>query len=117
MQHSIHHVPGRLRVRSTRFRCQPRMVDAMQMHLRQLDGIERIRFNRAAGSVVIYYDPARLDQRRVLEQLKASGGVPLPTAGRAVMTKAGALVGKALVGAVVNKAVERSAWRLVGALL
>jgi hypothetical protein len=117
MHHSIHHVPGRLRVRSAVFRCQPGTVDSAQAQLRTLDGVEQIRFNRAAGSLVIHYDPARLNHHRLLEMLKETGRDNLSTAGEAVISKAGALFGKAFVGAVVNKAVERSALRLVSVLL
>ncbi|BCU07365.1 MULTISPECIES: HMA2 domain-containing protein [Allochromatium] len=117
MHHSIHHVPGRLRVRSAAFRCRPGTVDSAQAQLRALDGVEQIRFNRAAGSLVIHYDPARLDHHRLLEMLKETGCADLSSASEAVISKAGALFGKALVGAVVNKAVERSAFRLVSVLL
>jgi len=117
MHHSIHHVPGRLRVRSTAFRCRPGTVDSIQERLRSLDGVEHIRFNQAAGSLAIHYDPARLDHHRLLEMLKDTGCTRVPSASEAVISKAGALFGKALVGAVVNKAVERSAFRLVSVLL
>lgn len=117
MHHSIHHVPGRLRVRSAAFRCQPGTVDSVQAQLRALDGVEQIRFNHAAGSLVIHYDPARLHHQQLLEQLKETGCDNLSTPKAAMMSQAGTLFGKALVGAVVNKAVERSALRLVSVLL
>ena len=117
MHHLINHVPGRLRIRSAAFRCQPEMADSTRTQLCALDGVEQIRFNRAAGSLIIHYDPARLDHHRLLEHLNEAGCNGLSPVGEAVIAKAGALFGKALVGAFVNKAVERSAVRLVSVLL
>ncbi|MFD2110364.1 HMA2 domain-containing protein [Thiorhodococcus fuscus] len=119
MSHSIHHVPGRLRVRSAAFRCQPSEARAVQMLLLSLEGVRQVRLNTHAGSITVHYSPEQLTH---LELLAAMKGLDCPAQERdvvspAVVGKAGAMFGKALVGAFINKAVERSAFKLVGAFL
>ena len=119
MIHSIHHVPGRLRVRSSAFRCQPAEALAAQRRLTSIDGVRQARLNAHAGSITIHYDPERITQQKLLDLMKDTGCTErvTPKANPAFARKAGELFGKALVGAVVNKAVERSAFRLVSVLL
>ncbi|NEV62502.1 HMA2 domain-containing protein [Thiorhodococcus minor] len=119
MSHSIHHLPGRLRVRSTAFRCRPAEARAAQTQLLGLEGIRQVRLNGHAGSITVHYDPEQLSHLELLAAMKDLG-CPEPArngTSPAIAGKAGAMFGKALVGAVINKAVERSAFKLVGALL
>lgn len=118
MSHSIHHVPGRLRVRSNAFRCRPAEVRAIQGRLFSMEGVTQVRFNHHAGSITVNYDPKRLTQRALLDVMKDLGCTEAtPRANPALASKAGEMFGKALVGAVINKAVERSAFKLVSVFL
>lgn len=119
MSHSIHHVPGRLRVRSTAFRCRPAEARAAQTQLLDLEGVRQVRLNRHAGSITVHYDLERLSHLELLAAMKALGcAEPMRDAAPpAIAGKAGTTFRKALVGAVINKAIERSAFKLVGALL
>lgn len=117
MSHYIHHIPGRLRVRSAAFRCSAHRGEAAREHLLALDGVEAVQINPRAGSLTVNYDPARLTQSEVLATLERLGCL---RAGRRTdngVHQAGALFGKALVSAVVQRAVEQSARSLVGALI
>lgn len=119
MSHSIHHVPGRLRVRSSAFRCRPTDAEAAQNHLVSIEGVAQVRLNTHAGSITVHYDPERLTKQALLEAMQKVGctGATATGANPAFAAKAGTMFGKALVGAIINKAVERSAFKLVSVLL
>ncbi|EXJ14215.1 HMA2 domain-containing protein [Imhoffiella purpurea] len=118
MSHSIHHVPGRLRVRSNAFRCRPEEAREAQSRLASMEGVTQVRLNAHAGSITVNYDTDRLSKQTLLEAMKDLGCAPVaPRASHAAASKAGEMFGKALVGAIVNKAVERSAFKLVSVLM
>lgn len=122
MSHSIHHVPGRLRVRSTAFRCQPGNARTVQQRLNTMDGVKEVKLNAAAGSLTIHYDPQRLTHKALLEVMQDVGCTQQAPSAHAnlhptLARKAGAAFGKALVGAAINKVFERSAFKLVSVLL
>lgn len=117
MSQYIHHVPGRIRVRSKAFRCRSEKARAAQSALLDLRGVRQVRVNPHAGSITVHYDSALLRQSDLLNVLEQSGCLGVISRGNGVSNKAGELFGKALVGAVVQKAVEQSARTLVGALI
>jgi len=117
MSQYIHHVPGRIRVRSRAFRCRSEKARIAERRLSTLTGVREVRVNPHAGSITVHYDPAQLRQSDLLAALTASGCLGATTSHDEIAGKAGELFGKALIGAVVQKAVEHSARRLVGALI
>lgn len=117
MSQYIHHVPGRIRVRAKAFRCRGEKAKAAQRRLLALSGVRQVRINPHAGSITVHYEAAQLEQADLLGVLEQCGCLGLGSRSSAVSSKAGALFGKALVGAVVQKAVEQSARTLVGALI
>ncbi|MBK1646010.1 hypothetical protein CKO25_15405 [Thiocapsa imhoffii] len=117
MSHYIHHVPGRIRIRSSSFRCDPISARKAESELRATEGIRDIRVNPRAGSITVHYDPAHTSQAQILARLEQIGCL-----GTSIRTDLGTkrvheAFGKALVGAVMQKAVERSALRIVSVLL
>jgi copper chaperone CopZ len=117
MSHYIHHVPGRLRIRSGSFRCDPVSARLAEGELLATEGVREVRVNLRAGSITVHYEPERLTRAQILERLEQVGCL-----GASIRTDSGAtrvheVFGKALVGAVMQKAVERSAVRLVSVLL
>jgi hypothetical protein len=117
MSQYIHHVPGRIRVRSKAFRCRSEKARAAESRLLALTGVRQVRVNPRAGSIRVHYDPERLKQTDLLAVLEQCGCLGASMRNDAVTRKAGELFGKALVGAVVQKAIEQSARTLVGALI
>ena len=117
MSHYIHHVPGRIRVRSKVFRCRSEKAQAAERHFKNMAGVQQVRLNPHAGSITVHYDSAVLKQLDVLAALQQvgclNGGIRNDQGAREM----GEIFGKALVGAVVQKAVEQSARSLVGALI
>jgi len=106
MSQYIHRVPGRIRVRSTAFRCRSERLRTAEQELTALAGVQEGRISRHAGSITIRYDTALLRQSEVLgvlEQIGCRGASHHSDDGA---RKLGEVFGKALVGAVVQKAVE-----------
>ncbi|MBK1731397.1 heavy-metal-associated domain-containing protein [Thiococcus pfennigii] len=117
MSHYIHHIPGRLRIRSGSFRCRSAAAQVAEDRLMALDGVTHVRLNPRAGSITVQYDPAQVTRSRILEALDEAGCFATAGRGDALIGRGGELFGKALMGAVVNKAIERSALKLVSVLL
>ncbi|AHF03273.1 hypothetical protein MARPU_04770 [Marichromatium purpuratum 984] len=117
MSHYIHHVPGRLRIRSAALRCRSLLDGEARRELQALEGVTEVRFNPRAASLTLLYDPARIGRAQLFEALERHGCVEVESRSGKLATRAGTLFGKALVGAFVNKAVERSAYKLVSVLL
>ncbi len=117
MSHYIHHVPGRLRVRSGSFQCRSAVAEAVRKELLALGGVREVRINSRAGSITVHYDPEQLTRGRLLALLEEHGCIGARTRDHDAAARVGELFGKAFVGAVVNKAIERSALKLVSVLL
>jgi hypothetical protein len=130
MSHYIHHVPGRLRIKTLTLKGNQIAAQEVCRLLSATDGVIDCHVKTVTGSVVISYDAELTDGKSLLELLKERGyvnhaaEVAAPNAGKRTssnMTQAassaGSNVGKAVFGFVVEKAVERSAAALIGALL
>jgi len=127
MAHYIHHLPGRLRIKSGQLKRNEGKAASVRALVSDIAGVLAAETNTVTGSLLITYDRDRTCPRELLETLKRAGccgdSVQLPAAeggaGRfsVSLTDTGAAVGKAVVGVLVEKMVERSAFALVGALL
>jgi copper chaperone CopZ len=117
MSHYIHHVPGRLRIRSSSFRCDPVSARIAEGELSATEGVREVRVNPRAGSITVHYDTVHLTQAQILERLEQVGCLGATLRADQGSTRVHEAFGKALVGAVMQKAVERSALRLVSVLL
>jgi hypothetical protein len=114
MSHYIHHVPGRLRVRASTFRCSPARIQVAIRAIEALDGVTSVTFNARAGSITVRYDPRQrchLDLLATLEEAGCLQGIRQPTT--AGGTDVAELFGKAVFGALV----QRTAQSLVAAIL
>ena len=52
----LHHVPGRLRIRSKVFRCDTVSRNMALRKLRAMEGVTSVRLNQKAASVTVCYD-------------------------------------------------------------
>ena len=82
-----------------------------------MTGVRQVRVNPQAGSITVRYDSALLKQSDILSTLEQCGCQGATSRNDEVARKAGEMFGKALVGAVVQTAVEQSARTFVGALI
>jgi copper chaperone CopZ len=117
----IHHTPGRLRVKGHHFHCRGERARKAIAALQALPGVELVRLSPNAGSLTVHYDPAVHDQAELLAVLEGTGCLhltvgahvqPAPSAA-ARRESVGGVFAKALVGALA----QRTATRLIGALL
>lgn len=124
MGHYIHHVSGRLRVKSPLIKKHAHRVETdLQALFGATPGVRDTEFNKGASCVIIYYDPELVSVDQIIEALKEAGYLDHPAPTQAlwhrphVAAKAGDLFGKAVFNVVVNKTLERSVTSLVSALL
>lgn len=117
MSQYIHQVPGRIRVRSNAFRCRSRRARAAEGRLRTMKGVRRVRVNPHAGSITIHYDESVLKRSHLLVALEDAGCLGAASHNDDGVRRMGVVFGRALVGAVVQKAVEQSARTLIGGLV
>lgn len=61
-------LPGRVRIHAPGW--VPAQRYAIDSHLRELRGVERVDANAATGNVLVTYDPRVIDERRILEALR-----------------------------------------------
>jgi Heavy metal associated domain 2 len=126
MSHYIHHVPGRLRITSTVLKRNEAEAKEVCRFLSSTVGVLGCEVKTLTGSAVISYDIRVITADQLIALLKEQGivadGAAIPVPQKAdnlteVLTKVGSVAGKALFGVVLEKAIERSAVALVGALL
>ena len=125
MTDCLHHVPGRLRVRSKALRCDSAVRGATLRKLRGLDGVRSVRLNPKAGSVTVYDDAEATGAQQILdflgaECLRAAPLRPasLQPAAPARTGQAGnftAEIGRMAFSVLVNKGVSYSLSSLLGA--
>jgi len=113
----IHDIPGRLRVRSGSFHCRSAAAETARQRLLDLDGVSHVRLNLRARSITVNYDPGQVTRGQLLALLERCGCIGAVASPPDIGGRAGEAFGKALAGAVVNKAIERSALKLVSVLL
>lgn len=112
----IHHVPGRLRVRTQALRCQPGRIEEAVRRLRATEGVGQVAVNAAAGSITIRYDANLCTQRELLAVLEDLGCVGARRVVSAGGGEVAGLFGKAMVGALAQTLAKRSVQTLVGVL-
>lgn len=116
MSFYIHHVPGRLRVRTQSFRCQSSLAATVVGRLSALDGVSDVATNPRAGSITVRYQPGRCTQAELLAVLEESGCIGARRSAAAGDAQVAGLFGKALLGALAQTVAQRSVQTLVGVL-
>jgi hypothetical protein len=114
MSYYCHSTPGRLRIKTPIIKRNPAEIDKASRLLKSLPEIDAFDINAVTGSITINYSDCATDPESILNILREKGYVkvartekreqPLETA----VSKVGTTVGKLLVGAFVEKALEGS---------
>jgi hypothetical protein len=107
--------PGRLRVRTQAFRCQPSRVESASRQLADMDGID-IAVNPRAGSITVRYDPSKRTQGELLGMLQELGCIGTHRVAASDNGQIAGLFGKALLGALARTVAQGSVRTLVGVL-
>ncbi len=109
MSHYVHHVPGRLRVRSKAFLCNPSKARSVEGRLRATDGVLEVKYNPRNGSLTIQYDPVTEAEKHVMGTLMEIGCLPLVRpAAPATGPSLSSAFGKAVITALAQQTVVRS---------
>lgn len=121
----IHDVPGRLRVKAPKVKDNAATAARVEGLLGTIPGIHSVNTNTLTGSVLVNYNPASMDSKRVLDILERNGyfdasKVPGPEANRNFdlnLTKTGRVVGKALLGLAIEAVFEGTPLSLLSVLI
>lgn len=111
----VHTTPGRVRVRLARGLSNAHQQARIERALRALPGVRHVAANPLTGSVLILFDPTRLDARDLLARIEPFGrldAVPLSAPGWRPLPdlawQIGAVIGKELARAAIARAVGKS---------
>lgn len=122
MECYVHHVPGRLRVRTPLIRNNVRKAAEVK-ELLSLYGVDRLQVNHLTGSIVVTFDPTVLTAETLLNLLKQKG---LYDSARAiscddhiqrVSNKAASKFGRAFFSYTVGKALQAGGFPFLAALI
>jgi hypothetical protein len=122
----VHHVPGRLRLKVAALRGNKTGAAELEQQLRAIDGVQEVRTSTTTGSIVIHYLPARASLGTVTATIKEmgwaryTGAVSEENAESLYINRSEPVatrVGEMFVNTLLEKAVERSAVALLGALI
>jgi hypothetical protein len=123
MTYYVHQVPGRLRVKSPILKHQPlkcqRVVESLGGHC----GIHNVRVNHLTGSVVVNYDPAEIEEERILNILENDKLFDRSLAVRndlhtdLAANRAGKALGRAAFSYIVGRALESNGLSLLAAFI
>ncbi|MFN3324194.1 MAG: HMA2 domain-containing protein [Bryobacteraceae bacterium] len=122
----VHHVPGRLRVRSVLVKKNEYTASEVKRLMEAMPGVRSASTNTLTGSVTIAYDGAVIDRDTLLGVLREKGYLTehdhvctpaCQSAGPALRIEVSGKVAKVVAAYVVEKAVERSVAALIAAVL
>lgn len=119
MSHYVHHIPGRLRVRSAAVKKNQVKAGAVKALLADAPGVRSSEVNTLTGSIVVHYDPALTSGPAITAILRERGYFvqPVTPAMPRVNGDFGNRFAKKLATYALETALERSVVGLVGALL
>jgi copper chaperone CopZ len=123
MSYYLHNVPGRLRVKTPQVKGNEARAEEVRRMLLTIEGVSDVCINTVTGSILVKYDSDRANHRELLEALRegkifdSSKAVTNDQYIYAASLKAGGILKKALVGTLVDKALEGSAFSLLAALI
>ncbi len=121
----LHHIPGRLRIRSALVKRNEARAAAATAWLRSLPGVRSARANVLTGSLTVEYDPSQTQVEAILSSLRQAGWISThhyaPTPGRRPTSVSGSDLAFEIAGRValftLEKAAEHSLIALVSAIL
>lgn len=123
MSYYIHKVPGRLRVKTPVVKRNQEAADEIRKILSTMNGIATVDINLTTGSILINYNPKTVEDKDIINTLQRKGYFDTSKALTSdeylqkAASRAGSLVGKAIFGTFVDKALEGSALSLLTLLI
>ena len=123
MSYYFHEVPGRLRFKTPLLKGNHSLGRKIEEYLSAVSGIETVRTSTVTGSIVVHYDLKTISSREITDIVTGQGYFDKKKAVTSdqylnhSFEKVGQAVGKAVFGAMIEKALEGSALSLIAALL
>lgn len=122
MTHYLHHVPGRIRVRSMAVKRNPAKAETVRAALSGLDGVHEVDVRTVTGSITINYDADVTSMQDIVGLMKARGYIAATAPTQTTQAFDGLTpqtdkVAKFVAGMAVEKVLERSATALIAALI
>jgi hypothetical protein len=122
MSSYVHHVPGRLRVRTAAVKRNPQAAALARQSLSAVSGVLSAETNTLTGSVTVRYDPSTISQHGIFDVLQRDGyarvgGLETPSGPESVVNGYADAIAEKLTTLVVKRILKRSAVALIGALI
>jgi copper chaperone CopZ len=123
MDYYLHHIPGRLRIKSGWLKKNQHLARQVECLLKSVEGVSSITTNLVTGSIVVHYDLRETSSENVLQALDRIGWFNRSQAVTSdeLMQQAVSKVAKAarslLFGALVKDRLEGSALSLICGLI
>lgn len=121
MSHYVHHLPGRLRVKSQTLRRNEHEAAQVREYLDGLHGVTSAEVNTVTGSLLIKYDASLVGAQTLLNSLRGQGIIkshpPLQSEINVGRPDLGQKISDTVVNKLVETMVERSAAALIAAIL
>ena len=113
MAHYIHHVPGRLRVKSGKLKRNDKFGRIVEERLAGMEGVLSVELRLVTGSMVVLYDTELASSRIILDAL-----LDMSIERQVVASvQTGSRLGDKLLSKAVETLIERSAMALIAALI
>jgi hypothetical protein len=123
MDFYLHRTPGRLRLKIPGLKRNVELADDLTLLLREKQGIDSIEVNALTGSIKVNFDESQMTSTTLLKLLSQEGHIDLTklvSSNRymdTVFSQAGWIASKAIVGLVLDKALEGSSLSIIAALI
>jgi hypothetical protein len=123
----LHHVPGRIRIKTPYIKGRPVLTQEIEEKLRVLPGIEMVGTNALTGSILVHYNECAINAGVITDLVGRETGIDLSAAVHPdqyvdeALSKTGQEVGKrigkAVLGIVIGQLLEGSPLALLAAAI
>ncbi len=123
MNHYLHAVPGRIRVKTPLFKRNPYAAAEAVSCVEALSGVREVSVNAITGSMTVRYDHCLLDQEAILDRLEECGcfdrnkAVGLNERLHTATTQAGRMVGRALLSQSLGLVLDEAGLSFLAVLI
>lgn len=119
----LHHVPGRLRIKTLSVKGNVAGAAAIEERLKNVHGVNMVSANILTGSILTTYDPAKVNRDDILNVLSSEGhfdhtkAAALDYALEEKLTRTSQAIGKAVLGMAIGKILEGTPLALLTAII
>lgn len=110
MSYYMHNVPGRLRIKSPVIKNNKYVADEVRKSISMLQGVDSVDINLTTGSLLVTYDSSSAKHGDIVDILQRKGYFDISKAStndeylHRAASKAGAMIGKSILGTFAEMA-------------